>query len=165
MADRASAVVKRWRVWGRGLAGAEVRGQLLSDQIATVGGDVWLVRGRGGTTAKSRSPATPTADPRPQMIHLNLLFKILPSVFRWKCSDCWHTFSFRNKNFASGFEANRALFWRNNPKFILITKNSFQQYIMCLYLKLFTKKSHFSRQTVKLTVKVCLILRAGPTET
>ena len=50
---------------------------------------------------------------------------------------------YANKKFASIFEPNGALFWGNDPEFILVTKNAFQWYITCLCLKSFAKKSHF----------------------
>ena len=48
-----------------------------------------------------------------------------------------------NENFANGSEPNGALFWGNDPEFTLVTKNSFQQYIIYLCLKSFAKSHIF----------------------
>ena len=46
-----------------------------------------------------------------------------------------------------------------------MTKNAFQQYIICLYLKPFTKIHIFLDKTVKNGSLSYLVLRAGPTRT
>ena len=56
-------------------------------------------------------------------------------------------------NFASRFEPNGALFRGNDPEFILVTKNVFQHYIICLYLKSFAKNHVFFETIYKLAVK------------
>ena len=74
---------------------------------------------------------------------------------RRKCLDHQHTFLCKKWKLSSWSEPNEALFWGNNFEFILVTKKkTFQRYIIYLCLKLFAKKSHFSRQSLKLTVKV-----------
>ena len=93
----------------------------------------------------------------------HLLFKIVPFVPDKSAWIFGMLFRTKMTNFASGSEPNRALFWGNNPEFILVMKKAFQQYIIFLCLKSFAKKSCFSRQFVKLTVKVCLVLYIGPT--
>ena len=85
-------------------------------------------------------------------------------LFLTKVSISMAHISVQKKNIASGSEPNRTLF-RDNVHEFRRAKNVFQRYIICLCLKSFAKKSHFSKQTVKLTVKVCHILRAGPTGT
>ena len=68
----------------------------------------------------------------------------------------------KNRNFASGSKTNRALFWGNDPKFILMMKNSFQQYIIWLYFNKSFSKSHFFRDKPwKISIKVCLVLCSG----
>ena len=66
-----------------------------------------------------------------------------------KCPDRWHIFLY-NQSFALRSEPNGALFWGNNPKFILMKKNAFWWHIICLCLMPFAKKSYVSRQTVKI---------------
>ena len=54
-----------------------------------------------------------------------------------KCQNRQHVFLCKNKNFAIGFKPNRTLFWRNDPEFTLIMKNT------CLCLKSFVKSHIF----------------------
>ena len=60
-----------------------------------------------------------------------------------KYPNHWHTFLCENKKFASESEPNRALFWGDNPKLMLVLKNSFQRYIISLCLKSFAKSYTF----------------------
>ena len=73
--------------------------------------------------------------------------------FLWKCPDRWYAFLY-NQNFAIRFKWNKALFWGNDPEFILMTKNTFRWHIIFLCLVPFCKKSCFLRQAVKIAVKV-----------
>ena len=95
------------------------------------------VGGHSGTTVKCRSPTIPTAGSCFQNLLLSSLFKILPSVPN---KSAWiiglHSCAIRSM-------PNGALFWWNDPKFVLVTKNTLQQYIIYLCLMSFAKKSLF----------------------
>ena len=97
-----------------------------------------------------------------QQVHLNLLVKMVPFVPNKSAQIVGTHFCAKNANFVSGSERSGSLFRGNDLEFILATKNAFQWYIICLCLKIFAKKSHFSKQSIKLTFKACLVLRAGP---
>ena len=63
--------------------------------------------------------------------------------FRRKCSNHQHAFLCKKRNFASRSESHGILFWGNDLKSILIVKNAFQQYIICLCVKSFAKNHIF----------------------
>ena len=76
-----------------------------------------------------------------QWTHLNLLFKIVPSAPDERARIFSTYFHVKMTNFAMG-KPNEALLWGKHLKFIFVIKNSFQRYIIFLYLKVFAKKSH-----------------------
>ena len=76
----------------------------------------------------------------------------------------WHFFPCK-QNFKPWSESNGTLFWGNDPKFILATKNIFLRYIICLFLVLFAKSRTFWDKLWNFLVKVCFVLRAEPTRT
>ena len=90
---------------------------------------------------------------------------MVPSVCNKSARIVGMLFRAKTTNFVSWSKPNKVLFWGNDLEFILMVKNTFQRYITCLCMKSFAKKSHFSRQFVKLKVKLCLILCASPTGT
>ena len=60
-----------------------------------------------------------------------------------KCMDHQHVFLCKNGKLCKWIWPNRVLFWVDNIEFILVSKNAFQQYIICLSLKSFAKKIMF----------------------
>ena len=72
---------------------------------------------------------------------------------QWKCPDYWYIFLCKKNKLCQWIWAKQSLIWGNDLEFILVATSAFQRYITCLCLKLFAKKSHFPRQTVKLKVK------------
>ena len=64
---------------------------------------------------------------------------------RWKYPDRRHNFLCKSGKLCQWIWAKRSLFffWGNDPEFILMAKNVFQRYIICLYLKLFAKSHVF----------------------
>ena len=82
--------------------------------------------------------------------------------FEWKCLDRRHA---KMTNFVSGFEPNGPLFSGNDLEFILVTKNTFQRYIICLCLNSFIKSHVFRDSLWKCQFKFCIVLRAKPIET
>ena len=122
-----------------------------------------LIRG-GGSTCNARatpwlpnvaplSPATPTTGSWSQQVLLGLLILMVPFVRDKSAQIVGTLFHAKTKNFASRSEPNGALFWDNCLKFIIVAKNTFQQYIIYLCLKLFAK-SHFFDIVCELIVKV-----------
>ena len=88
-------------------------------------------------------------DPWFHRVQYNFLFNMVPFVF-YESARIIGTYFRAIKNFASKFESNRALFWGNDPEFVLLMKNVFQRYMICLCLVVICKKLNFSRQTVKI---------------
>ena len=81
-------------------------------------------------------------------------FDLLITMVRYICDESWIVsthFCAEMIKFVSGFEPNGALFWGNDLEFLLVAKNSFQLYIICL--------------CVNLQLKYYLVLRVGPTGT
>ena len=54
------------------------------------------------------------------------------------------------QNFKPWSKLNEALLWDKDLEFILVVKNYFQRYIICLCLESFAKKSYVSRKTVEM---------------
>ena len=71
----------------------------------------------------------------------------------------------KNENFTSRSEPNGALFWGNDPKFILVTKNAFHLYIICLCLKSFAKCHIFWDKLWNWQLKFVSFLRTWRTGT
>ena len=75
-------------------------------------------------------------------------------LFAMKVPRSSTRFSVQNNKLCQLIRAKWSLFWGNDLEFLLIVKNTFQQYIICLYLKSFAKKTRFLRHIVKLTIKI-----------
>ena len=119
---------------------------------------------RFSTVVERRSPTIFHGRARYQQVHLDLIIKMVASVLDKSVRIISTLFCAETTNFVNWSESNGALFWGNDLKSILVTKNSFQRYIICMF-EVVCKKLYFSRQLVKLTIWLCLVLRVGPTET
>ena len=60
-----------------------------------------------------------------------------------KCPDHRHEFSCKKDKLYKWIRVKGASFWGTDLKFILVMKNDFQRYIICLCLKSFTKSKVF----------------------
>ena len=89
------------------------------------------------------SLATPATGSECQHTHLNLLFKMVSFVLDESAQIISMYFRTKIVDFASGLEPNRASFLGNDLEFILVAKNTFQWYIICLCLKSFAKSQVF----------------------
>ena len=76
-----------------------------------------------------------------QSTHFNLLFKIVPSISDESTQIVGTHFRTKIETLQVDPSQNGASFWGNDPEFILVVKNAFERYIICL--KSFTKNHIF----------------------
>ena len=91
----------------------------------------------------SRSNYTFTIVSWSQEVSLDLLIIMVLSVCNESARIINTLFCARATNFVNGSETNRASFWDNDVEFILVVKNTFQRYIICLCLELLQKVTFF----------------------
>ena len=68
---------------------------------------------------------------------------------RWKWPNFNTLFEVNCQNFDSWFEPNETLFSGNNLKLLIVTKNNFQRFIICLYLGSFAQ-NHVFRDSLQI---------------
>ena len=131
-----TAGTRAHRCWG---------GQLPSCRIAAVGGSEPCVGRSWLPDEICHSSATFDDQSWCHEVLLSLRIVMVPSIRDESARIGGRLFHVNLRNFDSWSEPNRALFWGNKLTLLIVAKNDFQWYIMCLCLDLYAK-SHVFRE-------------------